>query len=146
MRGEAGSESDMKRRCARPGTKERGVRFSISGKRSLPMPRQFFPYLFPCCLRPSGAAMLGMFILASAWMFLLVPATQAGQAHARFSASLRIDPALVEKDLGQIDGNADQERTRRPAPRRSDVLPRADGSGLCRKVFITRTRFRWRCS
>ena len=80
----------------------------------------------------------------------------AGQARAQFHASLRIAPALVERDLQRAKGAAAKEPSIGGTPgrksahssrstRRPDVLPRAGGSGLCRKVYIFRRRFRWRC-
>ena len=92
-------------------------------------------------------ALVGMLALAGGVAGSL-PA-QGGESQARFRAVLRIDAALVRRDLERQNGvtvepasaPASTRSVRAAAPR---VLPRA-GGGVCVRRWIGRTRFRWVC-
>ena len=73
---------------------------------------------------------------------------QAGQARAQFTASIRIDPELVRRDLQRRSTTlarptqAATSATSLARVRRT--LPLA-GGGACTRAYYTATRFRWLC-
>ena len=110
--------------------------------------------LVACATHPHGLG-LAVSALLSAGLLTCVPITTANAAQARaiLKVGLRIDARLLERDLARKKGTV-MSATSAPGGRRSaasgstirrKTLPRADGSGICRKVYVTRVRFRWRC-
>ena len=75
----------------------------------------------------------------------------AGQARAQFTASIRIDPELVRRDLERLaakrEGTSVLMASRLDAARegrKPRVLPLA-GGGTCVRKYVSANRFRWIC-
>ena len=95
----------------------------------------------------SAGAILAVLVL------IVSSAALAGQHRATFRVGLRIDAALLERDLqaatGTLAAAVPTSRTRTTSRNGSanavSRLRRADGSGWCVKVRRTDGRARWRC-
>ena len=106
------------------------------------------------CRAAGGRGIMALAMLMPLVAFAATPPAQAGQARAQFKASLRIDARLVERDLairkGAITSASVEPATLASAARTAPSaaaarLPRADGSGFCRRQPLGNGLWRWKC-
>ena len=101
-------------------------------------------------IRASASAVFLAAGLVAVVFGAVIPA-EAGQARAQFTASIRIDPELVRRDLERLARSTAKDGQRVAARslsgnavRRAHVLPLA-GGGTCYRKYVSAYRFRWIC-
>ena len=104
-------------------------------------------------LKEAGSGFLVLVVTVAVVSGVMAHAGQAwaGQARAQLKVGIRIDPALVERDLESLRKGKAVEATRLSARAATDVrgaaprvLPLA-GGGVCVRQYVSATRFRWIC-